>query len=266
MDGAAATDGRVGSGRPVGEVARLSGVTVRTLHHYDEIGLLRPSGRTAAGYRSYDDADLDRLQRVLGYRELGFGLDEIAALLDGDDDPVEHLKRQRELVLGRVGQLNRLLRTIDATMEAHAMGIKLTPQEMFEVFGDHDPTEFAEEARERWGESEVYRQSQRRTSRYAKADWVAIKAAGEGIERRLVELHTAGVPATDDAALDVVEAHRQHITRWFYDCSTAMHRGLAQMYLADPRFTAHYEQLAPGLAQYVHDAVQANADRQDAAG
>ena len=259
-------DGRAGRGRPVGEVGRLSGVTVRTLHHYDEIGLLRPSARTAAGYRSYDDADLDRLQRILGYRELGFGLDEIAALLDGDDDPVEHLKRQRELVLARVERLHRLLRTIDTTMEAHVMGIKLTPQEMFEVFGDHDPTEHAEEARERWGDTEAYRQSQQRTSRYTKADWTAMKQEADGIERRLVELITAGIPATDGAALDAVEAHRQHITRWFYDCSTVMHRGLAQMYLADPRFTAHYEQLAPGLAQYVHDAVQANADRQDAAG
>jgi hypothetical protein len=229
-------DGRAGPRRSVGEVARLSGVTVRTLHHCDEIGLLRPSGRTAAGYRSYDDAAL------------------------------EHLKRQRDLVLGRMERLHGLLRTIDATMEAHVMGIKLTPQEMFEVFGDDDPTEFADEVRERWGDSEAYRQSRERTSRYAKADWTTIRAQGEGIERRLAELITTRIPATDAAALDAVEAHRQHLSRWFYECPTAMHRGLAQLYLADPRFTAHYERLAPGLAQYVHDAVQANADRQDSMG
>lgn len=82
---------------PVGEVARLAGVTVRTLHHYDEIGLLRPTGRSAAGYRLYDRADLERLQQILCYRELGFELDKIAAILDDPDtDPVDHLRRQHE--------------------------------------------------------------------------------------------------------------------------------------------------------------------------
>lgn len=250
---------------PVGEVARIAGVTVRTLHHYDEIGLLRPSGRTPAGYRSYDDADLSRLHRILGYRELGFGLDEIADLLDGGDDPMTHLKRQRELLLGRSDRLHRLLETIEKTMEAYAMGIELTPQEMFEVFGDHDPTQYADEVRERWGDTDAYRQSRERTARYTKADWQAMQGEGAAIEQRLVELHAARVPATDLQAMDAVEAHRLHITRWFYDCSPAMHRGLGEMYLADPRFTRHYEEQAVGLAQYVHDAVLANAARQEAA-
>jgi DNA-binding transcriptional MerR regulator len=249
----------------VGEVARMSGVTVRTLHHYDEIGLLRPSGRTPAGYRSYDDADLDRLQRVLAYRELGFGLDEIAALLDDGDDPVAHLKRQRELVLSRVERLHRLLDTIDKTMEAHAMGINLTPQEMFEVFGEHDPTRYADEVHERWGETDAYRQSQERTARYTKADWQAMRAEADAVQQRMADLFVAGVAATDPQAMDAAEAHRQHVIRWFYDCPPAMHRCLGQMYLADPRFTRNYEEIAPGLARYVHDAFLTNADRRDVA-
>lgn len=248
----------------VGEVARLSGVSVRTLHHYDEIGLLHPGERTPAGYRSYDDADVERLHRILGYRELGFGLDEIAALLDGGLDPADHLKRQRELVVGRVERLRRLLDMIERTMEAHAMGIKLTSTEMFEVFGDHDPTEYADEVRERWGGAEVYGQSRERTSRYTRADWQAMKDEGADIQQRLAGLLAAGVPALATEAMDVAEAHRQHITRWFYDCSPAMHRGLGEIFLADPRFIRTYERIAPGLAKYVHEAVLANADRQDA--
>src|SRR5215218_8865733 len=98
----------------VGEVARLAGVSVRTLHHYDQIGLLPPSGRTASGYRQYDYADLERLQRILAYRELGFSLDEVAKILDDSDlDPVEHLRRQHALVAEKVERLQQQLAAIE---------------------------------------------------------------------------------------------------------------------------------------------------------
>jgi DNA-binding transcriptional MerR regulator len=249
----------------IGELARLSGVTVRTLHHYDAIGLLRPGHRTTAGYRTYRDGDLDRLQRILAYRELGFGLDEIAELLAGKGDPVQHLKRQRELVLARVDHLHRLLDTIERTMEAHAMGIRLTPQEMFEVFGEHDPTQYADEAEQRWSETDAYRESSRRTAQYTKADWLQIKAEEAAVGQQLIDALVSGVPSDAVQAMDAAEAHRQFLGRWFYPCPTAMHRGLADMYLADPRLTRHYEDRATGLAQYVHDAIHTNADRQGAA-
>lgn len=181
-------------GHSAGEVARPSGVSVRALHHYDEIRLLHPGERTSAGYRSYDD-DVERLHRILGYRELGFGLDEIAALLDGDLDLVDHLKRRRELVLGRVERPRRLLDMIERTREAHAMGIKLNSSEMFEVLGDHDPTEYADEVRERWGGTEANRQSRERASRYTKADWQAMKDEGVDADRsRLGEVHARCCP------------------------------------------------------------------------
>jgi MerR family transcriptional regulator, thiopeptide resistance regulator len=146
-------------------------------------------------------------------------------------------------------------------MEARQMGINLTPDEMFEVFGDADPTEHAAEAEERWGHTDAYRESQRRAASYSKADWLRIKAVGEAIEARFVAALQAGHAPDSDEAMDVAEAHRHHIGEWFYDCPPAMHRGLGEMYVADPRFTAHYEQQAPGLAQYVRDALVANADR-----
>jgi DNA-binding transcriptional MerR regulator len=254
----------------VGQVAALARVSVRTLHHYDEIGLLRPSGRSAAGYRLYDDADLDRLHQVMLYRGLGFSLDDVAAVLDDRTvTPTEHLRRQLALLSQRVGELEEMRLAVERQLEARSMDIRLTREEQFEVFGpDHAGKQeaYAAEAEERWGDTDAWKQSQARTSQYTKAQWVQIKAEGDDLNRRLVEALASGAPATGGTAMDLAEEHRQQISRWFYDCPVPMHRGLADMYLADPRFTATYEQLAPGLAQFVHDAVHANADRQEAAG
>jgi DNA-binding transcriptional MerR regulator len=248
--------------RSVGDVARVAGVTVRTLHHYDEMGLLRPSGRTPAGYRVYDDGDLVRLQQILGYRELGFALDAIAKILDDPQlDPVEHLRRQHALLTDRIGRLQEQLTAIEKTLEAQQMGIQLNPEEMFEVFGDFDPDEHEAEAHERWGDTDAYRESQRRTSSYSKDDWLQIKAESEQIEGRLLRVMQAGLAPTSQEAMDAAEAHRASISRWFYDCGYDVHRGLADMYVADPRFTAHYDDRAAGLAAFVRDAVHANADR-----
>jgi DNA-binding transcriptional MerR regulator len=246
----------------VGAVARLAGITVRTLHHYDEIGLLSPGARSDAGYRHYDDADLDRLQRILFYRELGFGLDDIRTVMtDGSADASAHLRRQHAMLLDRIARLTRMAAAVEQAMEARSMGINLTPEERFEVFGDFDPDDYAAEVEERWGASDAYKESQRRVARYSKADWVRIKAEGKAAVDQLVAAMHAGKPAESAEAMAGAEAHRRQIDDWFYPCPTAMHVGLAEMYLADPRFTATYEKIAPGLAQYVHDAIKANAAR-----
>ncbi|MFC0098543.1 MerR family transcriptional regulator [Micromonospora marina] len=244
----------------VGQVARAARVTVRTLHHYDEIGLLRPSGRTSAGYRRYDEADLDRLQLIRYYRELGFPLEEIAEILDDPDaDPVAHLRRQHELLSGRIGKLQEMVTAIEHAMEARKLGIQLTPEERFEVFGNFDPDEHAEEAEQRWGGTEAYRQSQERAGRYSKEDLLRNKAENEDWGRRFVALMDSGAPADGPEAMALAEEHRQLITKWWYDCSYEIHTGLADMYVADPRFTAHYETLRPGMAAYLNEAIHANA-------
>jgi DNA-binding transcriptional MerR regulator len=245
----------------VGDVAALAGVTVRTLHHYDRIGLLSPSARSSAGYRLYAPADLDRLHQVLVYRELGFSLEDVAALLD-DADPVEHLRRQHSLLLERLDRTRSMVAAVEKEMEARIMGVPLTPEEKFEVFGDFDPDQYEEEVQERWGETDAYAQSKRRTAAYSKQDWLRIKAEGEDVEARFAAALAAGVPADSEQAMDIAEEHRQQISRNFYDCPPEMHAGLGRMYVEDERFTAHYEQIAPGLAQYVSTAVQANAARQ----
>ena len=141
------------------------------------------------------------------------------------------------------------------------MGIPLTPEERLEVFGDFDPDAHAAEAEERWGGTDAFRESQQRTSRYTKADWERMKAESAEPIEQLVAAMRAGEPADSAEAMDAAEEHRQHISRWFYDCTHEIHRGLGQMYVDDARFTATYESIAPGLAAYLRDAIMANADR-----
>jgi DNA-binding transcriptional MerR regulator len=247
----------------VGRLAELAGVTVRTLHHYDEIGLVQPSGRTSAGYRVYGAADVERLRQVLLYRRLGFGLREVADLVsDPSTDAVAHLRRQRSLLLEQRDRVDAIVAAIDKELEARSMGINLTPEEQLEVFGtDKVGGEWADEAEQRWGDTDAYQQSQRRAASYGKEDWQRIKAEADAGVQAFAEARRAGLPADGLDAMDLAEGHRQHISRYFYDCGYDMHRGLADMYLADERFTANYDSVEPGLAQYVHDAIHANADR-----
>ncbi|MCX5607228.1 MULTISPECIES: MerR family transcriptional regulator [unclassified Streptomyces] len=249
-------------GYSVGQVAGFAGVTVRTLHHYDEIGLLSPSGRSHAGHRRYDDADLDRLQRILFYRELGFPLDEVAVLLDDPEtDPREHLRRQHALLSDRIARLQQMAKAVEHAMEAKKMGINLTPDERFEVFGDFDPDEHAAEAEERWGGTDAYKESARRTASYTKEDWQRIMAQAEGINRRFAALLDSGADPESEEAMDLAEEHRGWINGSYYFCTYEIHTCLGEMYVADERFTAYYDAVRPGLAVFVRDAILANAVR-----
>lgn len=253
-------------GYAIGELAALARVTVRTLHHYDEIGLLRPSGRTVAGHRRYSADDLDRLRQILVYRELDFGLDAIGAMLADPDSGVEaHLRNQHRMLRARIDRDQALLRALEKELEARTMGMALTPEEQFEVFGTEKVGgEWAAEAEERWGDTDAWRESQRRAATYTKEDWAEMKAQSDVALRAYADAMTGGVAATSERAMALAEANRQFISRWFYDCSHAMQRNLAEMYIVDERFRATYDTVAPGLAQYVHDAIIANANAHDA--
>jgi DNA-binding transcriptional MerR regulator len=248
--------------KTVGDVTELAGVTVRTLHHYDELGLLSPSGRSEAGYRLYDNDDLVRLREILIWRALGFSLSEIASLLDDPaHDRLAALERQRELIEREIDRLGTLAAAVDAAIDARRAGSELEVDAMFDGF---DPSEYEEEAHRRWGHTEAYRESARRTERYGEAEWGEIRREAEAIVREFVALLRAGEPADGSAAQALAERHRQHISRWFYPCSPHMHRALAETYSADERFARTYEREAVGLAAYVHDAIVANADAQEA--
>jgi MerR family transcriptional regulator, thiopeptide resistance regulator len=246
----------------VGKVAELAGVTVRTLHHYDEIGLLSPSERSATGYRRYVEADLERLQQILYYRELEFSLEEIAAILDDpQSDETAHLRRQHELLTGRIKRMQEMVTAIEFAMEAKKVGINLTPEERFEVFGDFNPDDHTEEVEQRWGGTDAYKESSRRTARYTKDDWLRNKQENEDWGRRFTELMDSGATAESPEAMELAEEHRQLISRWFYECGYEIHRGLTEMYVSDERFRSNYDTQTPGLAAFIRDAARANAGR-----
>jgi DNA-binding transcriptional MerR regulator len=257
------SDSRTAAGSySVGRVADLSGVTIRTLHHYDEIGLLSPGGRSDAGYRVYEDSDLERLQRILFYRELGFTLKEISTIIeDPSTDSMGHLRRQRGLLVERIERLGTMVDAIDYEMEARKMNIRLTPEERLEVFGEFRPEDHAEEAERRWGDNEAYKESNRRVSQYTKEDWLTLKAEAEEVQNRLAAAFEAGLAPDSEEAMAAAEAHRQHISRWFYECTYEIHRGLTDMYVSDERFRSNYDAQTPGLAAYIKESAHANAAR-----
>ncbi|WP_409491355.1 MerR family transcriptional regulator [Amycolatopsis sp. cmx-11-12] len=250
-------------GYPVGKVAALSGVTVRTLHHYDEIGLLSPGGRTPAGYRSYSDDDLDRLQRILFYRELGFGLEAIAKVIDDPGlDAQEHLRRQRTLLRERIDELTRMAESVERVIKAREIGGALTPEEKFEVFGEfREPEGYAEEAVRRWGETPQWRTA---AVPLSKEEWIEAEKVRQDWVRRLLDVVDSGATADSDAAMDLAEEHRRLLAAFMGDCDHAMHREVAGMYVTDPvqfGFLVREPDQRPGLAEYIRDAVHANADR-----
>jgi MerR family transcriptional regulator, thiopeptide resistance regulator len=247
----------------VGQVAEQFDVTVRTLHHYDEIGLLPPSDRSRAGYRLYTAEDLTRLQHVVVYRRLGFTLEEVALLLDHPESAEQHLRRQRAAVMSRLDEMRDLVVAIDRALEREMNHQPASTEDMVELFGDgfHDSQD---EAERRWGDTDAWKQSQQRTKNYTKADWVQVKAESDALHQGFTDAMDAGEPPTSEAAMDAAEAHRLNINERYHDCSPQFHRNLADLYTSDPRFTATYDEIREGMAGYVRDAIHANADRQEA--
>jgi DNA-binding transcriptional MerR regulator len=234
----------------VGEVAAATGVSVRTLHHWEQVGLV-PATRQPNGYRAYAEDDVARVRSVKAWQELGLRLDDIKVLLDSPANQV--LEEQLRLLTDEGRRITAMKRAVRRVLEARRMGIELDPAEIREVFGDgvgDDPSEHAHEAEERWGETDAWAESHRRTSRYTKQDWLRFRAEQDDLEQRMADAMAAG-----DDGTALAEEHRELLTRWFYDVSPERHVQLAEMYVQDERFTAHYDRRAPGLAQWLRNAI-----------
>ena len=251
----------------VKEVVRMTGVSVRALHYYDEIGLLVPSGRTGAGYRLYNDEDLLRLQQILIGRELGMPLEEIKRSLDDPSfDRRAALERQREELAARADRTAAMLRAVDAALaaltdEGGKTMKEMSKQEITALFDGFDPSRYEEEVKARWGETDAYKESARRTSKYTKTDWERYKAESHAILSDAATLFRSGAAADGGDATAVAERHRLSIDRWFYPCGPEMHAGLADMYEADPRFADSIDKYAPELTPWWAAAIRANARR-----
>lgn len=250
----------------VGEVAALTGVSVRALHHYDELGLLSPQARSEAGYRQYTAPDLARLHRILTYRELGFGLADIARLLEAAPGAeVGALRIQAALLRERLQRTQAHLTQIEQFLAAAERGegvLLMSDERIKQMFGGFDPAQYEAEVQQRWGETAAYRQSRARTSRYTAADWQQVRAEMGAITARYLALLEAGTDPTASEAQAVAAEHHAHISRRYYDAPPAMMRGLAQMWVQDERFTRNIDTARAGLAAYQSAAVTAWADAQ----
>ncbi|KOX11445.1 MerR family transcriptional regulator [Streptomyces sp. NRRL B-3648] len=250
----------------VGQVSAFAGVTVRTLHHYDKAGLLSPSDRSHAGYRLYSEADLVRLQQILFYRELGFPLDEIAAIFEDPlVSPLERLRARQRQLSEEIARLQRLAEVAERAMEVQKTGVSLTPQERFEVFGEITfDLSYATEAELKWAHSDGQREAMARAAAHTKEDWRQLMGEAAAWRVELLAAFDEGEPSNGERAMDLAEEHRLHISRWFTSCPADMHRRIADDFVADPRAFALVippSQQRPGLAAYTRKAVHANAAR-----
>lgn len=248
----------------VKEVAALAGVSVRALHHYDEIGLLVPRARTSAGYRLYDEDDLLRLQQILLERELGLPLEDIRRSLDDPDfDHLGALRAQRRELERRAQQTAALIRAVDhalAALENNQGGSTMDGRLLFEGF---DAQAHEAEAERRWGQTEAWAESRRRTARYTPDDWARQGTEQSSLHREAAALMSAGALPESAEAMNLAERHRLLIDRWFYPCSTAMHLRLADLYEADARFAANIDKFGTGLTAFLVAAIRAGHRRQD---
>jgi DNA-binding transcriptional MerR regulator len=243
----------------VQQLADLAGVTVRTLHHYDQIGLLAPSSRTAAGYRLYQEDDLLRLQQILFFRELDFPLKEIQRILDDPAfDPIEAMLSHRRMLQERLKRLALLTKTIDKTIaQLTEATMTLTDAELYEGFSQKEIDSMKREVQERY-DPELVAESNRRVSRMSKAEWQAVRADGDAVSRRMAEL--MGHDPADPQVQQTIARHHAWIEN-FYPCSAEIYRGLGELYTSDDRFRAHYEAYGPGLADFMQAAMNVYADQ-----
>jgi len=246
----------------VSQVAALTHLTVRALHHYDEIGLLKPSQRSAAGYRLYGDDDLRRLQQVLLFRELGFGLGAVRDLLDAPDQRRrEALLAQRAVLAQQRRHADAVLRAVDATLQSLERGKPMNTEKLFEGCDQFQNAEYAREAEQRWGKTETWQESQRRTRRHSREDWQRMQAASEAVIADMLAALQAGHAPDSAEAVALAERHRLHIDHWHYPCGHAMQLKLAELYESDRRLRDYYEDRGEGLASYVIAAIRANASQ-----
>lgn len=247
--------------RTVGQVAKLHGITVRTLHHWDDQGLVCPSGRSYAGYRLYSPQDLERLQQALVYREIGLELSQIKNLLDSPkSDAGQHLRRQRDLLDEKIHHLRRMIHAVDTLLEdtMNTGGTPLTTEQKAQILGDDWRPEYEQEAQEHWGDTDAWKSSQKRQARMSADDWAVMKADLEVFEAALADAMTRGIAPGSPEANKLAEQHLEGINFW-YPASHSQQVLLAQMYTADPRFKEHYDQRAEGLADWLAEVIYANA-------
>ncbi len=227
------------------EFAELTGVSVRTLHYYDEIGLLKPSEVDAQnGYRIYDEKSLERMQEILFYRELDFSLKTIMQILSSPDyDKQQALSRQRQLLIAKKERLEQLIVAID-NVEKGKSFMKNNEYEKLK-------NKYAEEVKQRWGNTDAYKESESRNTDFSKS-----AALLDAVFEEFAELNRSSILPDDEAAKVQVERLQQCITDNFYTCTNEILAGLGQMYVADKRFKTNIDKHSEGTAEFVSACIK----------
>ncbi len=243
------------------QVAKMTGITVRTLRYYDQIGLLRPSGYGETRHRFYDADALETLQQILFFRELEFPLAKIAEIIQSPAfDRQKALEMQMDFLEKKAERYQKLSRLAFDTLCSMRGERTMENYELFDGFDTEkmlaEQKQYEEEVRNRWDSTEAYKVSRQRSSSYTKEDWIRINEAQQANMNTLVDCFTEEMPVDSARVQEVVENARLHIDRYFYPCPPEMMSGLGEMYIDDPRFKETYDKMGDGLAQYYHDAIQ----------
>lgn len=242
-------------------LAELAGVTTRTLRWYDAEGLLKPGRTTEAGYRIYGPEQVDRLQQVLFYRELGFELAEIRSILDDPDfDRQAALQSHLAALEDRRARLDALILTVHRTIESMKGGHTMSDSEKFEAFKREriaeNEAQYGAEIRAKYGEAAV-EGSNKLLEKMSREEYDRMTAIGEELQQRLERAVTGGISPESDEGRAIAALHQEWLSFTWPSYSPQAHAGLAEMYVADERFTAYYDKTVLGCAAFLRDAIAA---------
>ncbi|WP_370224358.1 MerR family transcriptional regulator [Cytobacillus sp.] len=242
----------------VQKLAQLAGVSSRTLRYYDEIGILKPARTNSSGYRIYGQQEVDRLQQILFYRELGVSLEQIKEIITAPAfDAADALKEHREKLLEKRKQLDLLITNVEKTIASAEGGTTMSDKEKFEGFKkkmiEDNEEQYGKEIREKYGDETVDK-SNAKLMNMTQEEHEAVTKLSEEVNSTLAQAMETGNPA-GELAQKAADLHKQWITFYWSEYSKEAHAGLAEMYVADERFKAYYEKIRPGAAEFLRDAI-----------
>lgn len=242
-----------GNKMKINEVAKLTGITVRTLHYYDEINLLKPSTITEAGYRLYDENAIELLQQILFFRELDFPLNDIKDIVTSPTfDRMEALKKHKELLVKKRKRIDKLIKLVDKTIEGDG-DMSFKEFDITEI--ENAKKKYAKEVKERWGNSDAYIESEKKTKTYGKEQWQQIDEESKNILKAFAANKDKSPDSKEVQAL--VKEWQNFITKRFYKCTNEILSGLGLMYLGDERFKKNIDQNGEGTAEFMSKAIEA---------
>ncbi|KAF0820798.1 MULTISPECIES: MerR family transcriptional regulator [unclassified Cytobacillus] len=242
----------------VQKLAKLAGVSSRTLRYYDEIGILKPARTNSSGYRIYGQKEVDRLQQILFYRELGISLDQIKEIITAPAfNAADALKEHREKLLEKRKQLDLLITNVDKTIASVEGRTKMSDKEKFEGFKkkmiEDNEKQYGKEIREKYGDETVDK-SNAKLMNMTQEEHEAVTKLAEEVSSTLAQAMKTGNP-DGELAQKAAGLHKQWITFYWNEYSREAHAGLAEMYVADERFKAYYDKIGPGAAEFLRDAI-----------